>query len=90
MRKSPIQHKVHRHNRSGVAVHEYVRGHGKHKLKEPSLRHEAKSVNYSVKIKYLGDSEVVTVSATNYPEAIESAMSMRRSSAVPIEVEAFR
>jgi len=93
-RKSPFKHKVREHTRAGRPVQRYVRGKGKkprqltkHNKSRVVGQTRAKSVigdlgfrNFDVDIEYLqGSSERFTVRSPNYPSALNSGMSRRKS-----------
>jgi hypothetical protein len=97
LRKSPIKHHVHQHQRKTsegkTTVHDYDRGHGKHpqNISDPRPRQSKQSsANFLVHINYANQaSENFPVSASSYPEAIEYAMLMRTSITPPTTVEAI-
>lgn len=95
MRKSPIRHKVHTYQRkSGKTVHQYERGKGekKHKVSRPRIHtseESSKTNTYIVHITYVDiPNEHYTVTASSYPEAIETALSKRLHITVPWHIRA--
>lgn len=92
MRKSPIRHHVRQHKRKGKPVHDYMRGKGerKPKLAKPRLKHQQSvKSNFHVKIVYSNlASESLSVTAANYPEAIETALTIRREITPPWQIDA--
>jgi hypothetical protein len=94
-RKSPIKHHVRQHRRKGRPVRDYERGHGSrpNKIAQPRLRHSNQQSNsaYAVEIMYEAlPSETIPVSAANYPDAIEMAMSSRREITSPWKIDVRR
>ena len=99
MRKSPFRHHVRQHKRSvdegSITVHDYMRGDGEQpiNLSDPQLHNNPKhsSFNYIVHIHYLtSPTENIPVSASTYPQAIESAMLSRVNTTPPTQVEATK
>lgn len=95
MRKTPIKHIVHTHQRKTkhgkTTVHDYNRGHGEKKIKisNPRLQQsdQIKS-SFEVQINYPNQSpEVIPANASNFPDAIEQAMMVRQHITPPISVE---
>jgi hypothetical protein len=95
MRKSPIKHHVHQHQRETsdgkTTVHDYERGHGNAQISNPYIKHTSSSSNFTVQINYLDESatETLIVTAPNYSSAIQQAMSSRKNISTPTVVEAF-
>jgi hypothetical protein len=95
MRKSPIKHHVHQHQRETsdgkTTVHDYERGHGNAQISNPNIKHSSVSSSFTVYINYLDESatETLSVKAINYPSAIQQAMASRRNVSTPTVVEAF-
>ena len=91
MRKSPIKHHVHSHKRVGVRVHDYDRGHGLHPtFIKPHMNKNQSIFNYTVNVKYISDpTESIPIHAPSFPEAILTAMTIRKYSETPKEVEAM-
>lgn len=89
MRKSPYQHRVSSHTRSGHHVHDYVRGKGKHQVKLADATKSLTPKNMSkVTIKYLDQTnESFTLYTPNHAQAIKEAMAKRKKSTVPMVVE---
>lgn len=94
MRKSPIRHHVRRHIRSNRPVHDYMRGKGDRppKLAKPRLKkQQSAQLNYVVSIAYVkSPSETLQINAVSYPEAIETALIIRREFEPPHEIAVKR
>ena len=94
MRKSPIEHKVHSHKRVGIKVTAYTRGEGSNPvdMADPTLQtSNHPTSNFDVTIRYVSiPSETIQVKASTYPEAIQTAMTIRHSTVPPLEVEATK
>lgn len=95
-RKSPIKHHVRTHQRKTshgkTTVHDHDRGHGKKssKISKPRLHRPDQSTDnqYYANIRYIElPSESYTVTAQSYPEAIETALSIRSHITPPTEIE---
>lgn len=91
-RKSPYRHKVRTYKRrTGRTVHQYERGHGekKHKVSRPQIHKPEQNITnrYIVHITYTNlPTESFPVTASNYPEAIEMALSIRTHITPPYQI----
>lgn len=99
MRKSPIHHHVRQHqrqiNNGKTTVHDYWRGKGERKPKlarpriaRPKPEIEESKTKFFIRIVYNNlSSESFPVTATSYPEAIETGLIIRTNISPPMQVE---
>jgi hypothetical protein len=97
LRKSPYRHRVRTYRRrSGKVVHQYERGKGDKptKLAKPTLGHHKSSstrAKYIAQITYISQpAETFPVVASSYPEAIDTALSIRRQITPPYQIDIKR
>lgn len=98
-RKSPIRHHVRKYKRkTGTEVNDYNRGKGKRppQIKTPSISNPKTNSspspnNYQARIIYVsGPAETFPVTASSYPEALETALISRFYPNSPYMIEVKR
>ena len=92
-RKSPVQHKVHKHSRDGKEVTSYERGKGKKKelprraVGKPTIKPTGTHGEYAVTVSYEVDaSHFGVVKTSNYYDAAKRVLLGSPTGAMPTKV----